>query len=104
MRTSNLDLPRDRIAALCRKWQIVELSLFGSVLREDFGPESDVDVLVEFDASARVSSFDLLDVRDELADLIGRPVDILTRRSVERSSNAWKRAAILGHAHRVYAA
>ena len=99
-----LDIPRDRLADFCRKWKIAELSLFGSVLREDFGPGSDVDVLVEFAADAQVSSFDLLDMREELAVLFGRPVDILTRRSVERSSNAWKRAAILGQAQRVYAA
>ena len=74
----------DSLAALCRKWQVRELSLFGSVLRDDFGPHSDVDVLVSFEPG-RAPGFAFVTMHDELAALLGRPVDILERRGVERS-------------------
>lgn len=54
--TANIDLPGDEVAAFCKRWQVVELALFGSVLREDFGPGSDIDVLAEFDPGARHTS------------------------------------------------
>lgn len=104
MATLGIDIPHDRLVDFCRKWKIIEMSLFGSVVRDDFGPESDVDVLVQFADDARVSSFDLVDLSDELTAVFGRPVDILTRRSVEACGNPWKVSAILDHAQQVYAA
>ncbi|MDQ7014552.1 MAG: nucleotidyltransferase family protein [Planctomycetota bacterium] len=99
-----IDIPPDRLAVFCKKWKVTELSLFGSVLRDDFGPESDVDVLVEFASDAGLSMFDLLTFRDELSEILGRPVDVVTRRSIEQSPNPWKRHEILGQARVVYAA
>lgn len=70
--------------------------MFGSVLREDFGPDSDVDVLVAFSMEAKHSLFDLVRKEDELRAILGRRVDLVTRRSVERSANEWRRQSILG--------
>ncbi len=104
MTSGRPEIPHDRLADLCRKWQIVELSLFGSVLRDDFGPGSDVDVLVTFAPGARLTAFQLVDLRDELASVLGRRVDVLTRRGVEACGNPWFRHAVLSTARTVYAA
>jgi uncharacterized protein len=93
-----LTLDRERLAAFCRRWEVTELALFGSVLRADFGPGSDVDVLVAFAPAARPSLFDLVEMETELADLLGREVDLVTRRSVEESDNWIRRRAILASA------
>ena len=80
-----------------------DLAVFGSALRDDFGPASDIDVLVEF-APGRTPGLGFVNIADELADLFGRPVDVLTRSAVERSPNFIRRRAILGSAKVVYAA
>ena len=98
-----LEVPDEAIAAFCRKWRITELALFGSVLREDFGPESDVDVLVTFQEPVTWGLFDLGHMEDELAATIGREVDLIDRRAVESSKNWLRRRAILGTAQTVYA-
>jgi predicted nucleotidyltransferase len=95
-------LPRDELAAFCRRWQITELALFGSALRDDFGPESDVDLLVSFAPDAHHSLFDLAAMEEELEQLLGRKVDLVSRRGVERSPNWIRRKAILGSAEPVY--
>jgi predicted nucleotidyltransferase len=76
---------RQAISDFCRAWQVTELALFGSVLRDDFGPDSDVDVFVTFANEARPSLFDLAAMRDELSTLFGRPVDLGTKRSLRPS-------------------
>jgi hypothetical protein len=98
-----LDFDEQKLADLCREWQITELSLFGSVLREDFAEQSDIDVLVSFASEANVSLADLLRIEAQLADLFGRKVDLVTRRSVEASENYIRRNAILGSAEPIYA-
>ena len=100
----NLALDNGRIAAFCRKWDIVEMSLFGSVLRDDFRPESDVDVLVSFTPGAARTLFDLVRMRDELAGIIGRPVDIMSRRGLESGGNPLRRESILASAELVFSA
>lgn len=92
------------LEAFCRRWKIVEISLFGSVLRDDFGPESDVDVLVTFATDARWTLFDYGDMQEELATLFGHPVDLVNRRAVEASPNWIRRRAILESAELLYAA
>ena len=72
-----LPIPRDEIAAFCRKHGIRRFSLFGSVIRDDFGPDSDVDVLAEFRPGVRYSLFDLVDMEDELSEIVGRKVGIV---------------------------
>lgn len=81
MKTTRLHLDRKKIGDFCRRHRIRRLALFGSVLRDDFRPDSDVDVLVEFEAGARVG-WDFIAIQDELAGLFGRPVDLLTTGSI----------------------
>ncbi len=99
-----LELPREPIAQFCARWHIRELALFGSVLRDDFTPQSDVDVLVAFEPAARVGLVALSQMERELAGLLGRPVDLIPRDAVEHSENAARRRRILESAHVVYAA
>jgi len=76
--TAKIQISRDLLDGFCRRRQIRKLSLFGSVLRDDFGPQSDVDVLVEFEPGATVGYFELADMEAELSELLGRKVDIRT--------------------------
>jgi len=99
----NLDLPEKQIAGFCRRWRISEFALFGSVLRDDFDPESDLDVLVTFAADADWSLLDHVRMEQELSTLLGRRVDLLSRQSVERSHNWIRRQEILDTARVVYA-
>lgn len=99
-----VDATSEQIAQFCRKWQIVRFELFGSVLRDDFGPESDVDVLATFDPGARWTFRDDMAMQEELAKLLRRPVDIVERRLVEQSPNWVRRRHILESARPVYAA
>jgi predicted nucleotidyltransferase len=101
---SRMPLNRDLVADYCRKWKIVEFSLFGSVLRDDFSSESDVDVLVTFSPGAEWTLFDHMDMQEELAALLGRKADLITRRAVERSKNWILRKAILESAEPLYVA
>jgi uncharacterized protein len=97
----HLNIDREMIAAFCRKWKIRELAFFGSVLRDDFRPDSDVDVLVEFEPG-QVPGFAFITLQDELSELFGRKVDLMTRRSIERSRNWIRRKAILESAETFY--
>jgi len=76
-------IDRHRLAAFCRRHHIRRLALFGSVLRDDFGPESDVDVLVEFDPG-HVPGFAMINLEDELSTLVGRKVDLHTPGSLSK--------------------
>lgn len=104
MMKANIDIPQEALSEFCRRWQITEFALFGSVLREDFGPASDIDVLVQFSPAARHSLFDLVTMQDELSTLFGRHVDLVSRRGLESSRNPLRRRAILGSAEVIYAA
>jgi hypothetical protein len=90
--TTNITIPADRLTAFCHKWRVRELSLFGSVLRDDFGPDSDVDVLISFDEDAPWSLWDLIAMQGELAELFGRPVDLVEREGLR---NPFRRRRIL---------
>jgi hypothetical protein len=99
---ARIPLPRDKVEAFCRKHHIRSLSLFGSVLRQDFRPDSDVDFLVEFEPQHRHSLFDLVDMQDELEQIVGRRVDLVERSAVEQSSNYIRRKNILSAAEPLY--
>ncbi|WP_420127300.1 nucleotidyltransferase family protein [Longimicrobium sp.] len=100
-----LSLPYEQIVEFCRKWNVSEFALFGSVLRDDFRVDSDVDVLVSFPSyEATPSLFDHVEMQDELVEMFGRPVDLLTRGGVEGSRNPIRKRAILESARVVYAA
>lgn len=98
------ELPMQQIAAFCERWGIQELALFGSVLREDFGPESDVDVLVTYRPGHEWTLESYMQIHDELEALLGRPVDLVNRQTVERSLNPVRRKAILESAQVIYVA
>ena len=100
----NIKLPVDRIADFCRRWKITEFALFGSVLRDDFRPDSDIDVLVTFAPDAGWSLFDHVTMQDELKTIFGRAVDLVSRRGVEGSQNYIRRKAILKSAEVIYVA
>ena len=104
MREKNrITIPQNKLASFCKKHNITKLSLFGSVLRDDFGPDSDIDVLVEFEANAGHSLLDMADMTAELEKILGRKVDILTRNAVEQSRNYIRRNAILSSLEVIYA-
>ena len=96
------EIPTNEVAEFCQRNHIRRLALFGSVLRDDFTPESDVDVLVEFDPSVRIGYFALAGLEIELGEILGRKADILTFRGVERNPNWLLREEILGTAEAVY--
>jgi predicted nucleotidyltransferase len=80
-----IGLSKDKIASFCKKHHIRKLSLFGSVLRDDFGPNSDIDMLVEFEGGHAPSFFRLFDMEDELSVLLGgRKVDLRTPEDLSR--------------------
>lgn len=101
MPNSNVPIPAERIADFCRRWKICEFSLFGSVLRDDFDAESDVDVLVAYEPGV-VWDFDDYDtMRSELEGLFGRSVDIVPERAVR---NPFLRESIFENRRIIHAA
>jgi predicted nucleotidyltransferase len=98
------EIPQDRLAAFCRTHRIRRLSVFGSALREDFRPDSDVDLLVSFEEGARYSLFDLVTMQDELQAILGREVDLVEREAVEQSENYIRRRHILQNEEPVFVA
>lgn len=97
-----IEIPHDAVAGFCRRWQIDELALFGSVLRNDFTSDSDVDVLVRFHPNVRHTLFDMVHMQEELEGILHRKVDLVSRRGVEMSRNHLRRQAILESAEVVY--
>lgn len=104
MAVLQIELPHDEVVAFCHKWRIAELAVFGSVLRPDFGPESDVDVLIAFSADANWGLFDHVRMEQELSQMLQRPVDLVSRRAIESSHNWIRRNEILRTAEVIYAA
>jgi uncharacterized protein len=99
---SSIEIPYNKIEAFCQKWNVRELSLFGSVLRDDFQPGSDIDILVSFDSDAKNGLFEMVNMQDELKVIFGREVDLVSRRGIEASSNFIRRENILNSAEVVY--
>ena len=94
----------DWLAEYCQANGIKRLDVFGSALRADFGPESDIDLLVDFEPDRIPGFFDFARIEQEFADLFGRKVDLVSRIGIERSRNYIRRAEILGSAETIYAA
>ena len=99
--TRKLEINQEVIQEFCRRWKITEFSLFGSVLREDFTPESDVDVLISFEPDIPWSLFDWMDMVDELKSIFGRDVDLVEKSGLR---NPFRRHEILTHRQVIYAA
>lgn len=93
-----------KIEEFCRRWNITEFAFFGSVLRDDFRLDSDVDVLVTFAPETDWGLFDHVDMEEELSAILGRKVDLVSRRAIERSDNWIRRKAILSTAEPYYVA
>jgi hypothetical protein len=98
---AHVPLPLDLIETVCRKWRIDELALFGSVLREDFSPESDVDVLVTFSPDAQLSLLDFIAIKEDLQEILHLPVDLVSKGGLR---NPFRRHEILNTRQIVYAA
>lgn len=104
MNTLAIDLPIEAIRQYCQKWHIQEFALFGSILRDDFHEDSDIDVLVTFAQDFRYTLFDLVHMTNELEGILGRRVDFIDRRAVEQSANYLRRREVLNTARVIYAA
>ena len=102
MAKPKIEIPKDKLADFCRRWKITELALFGSIVRDDFKPDSDVDMLVTFTPEAEWSLLDHVLMEEELGQICGRRVDLVTRRAVENSRNWIRRKAILQSAEPFY--
>jgi predicted nucleotidyltransferase len=100
MAEPHINISKDQMAAFCRRYRVRRLAIFGSVLREDFRPDSDVDVLVEFEPDAQVGFLALSRMQRELSTLIGRPVDLVPREGLKPKI----REAVLSSAEELYAA
>ena len=99
--SARIDIPKEEIAAFCRRNHIRRMALFGSVLRDDFTPESDVDVLVEFEPS-QTPGLEFITMQDELSEILGRQVDMYTFGGIESSRNWLLREEILNSAEVQY--
>ncbi len=97
-------LPREATAAFCAAWGVAELYVFGSAVRGTLEPSSDIDIAVRFRPGVRYSLFDLVDMKEELARISGRPVDLFTLRGIEHMANSERRRAILASLELVHAA
>ena len=101
---AQIAVDKKKVATFCHKYRIRRLALFGSALRADFRPDSDVDVLVEFSTDAKYGLFALSRMEDELRHIFGREVDMVDRAAVEQSRNYIRRKEILGSLETIYAA
>jgi uncharacterized protein len=99
-----IKVPKARIAEFCKRWNVSEFAIFGSALRADFRPDSDIDVLVSFVQGAKVSLFDMVLMQEELKQIFGRDVDLVSKRGVEHSRNYLRRKAILESAQVIHVA
>jgi len=98
------DALRRQIEKFCQDWKIEELAFFGSVLRNDFSPDSDVDLLVRFKQDANHGMFDLVQMEEKLSSILERPIDLVTYPSIEQSNNWLRKKTILESAEQFYAA
>ncbi|MGK7909470.1 MAG: nucleotidyltransferase family protein [Synechococcus sp.] len=94
---ASVSIPKEKLAELCQRFHIRKLALFGSVLREDFHPDSDIDVLVEFE-TGYTPGFAFIDIQDQLSDLLGRPIDLNTLQDL----SCYFRESVLAEAESIY--
>ena len=101
---ARLSLSQFELEAFCQRWQVLEFALFGSVLREDFRPDSDIDVLVTFFPTVHWGLTETIQMQDELESLFGREVDLIVKSAIERSQNWIRKQHILESAQALYVA
>jgi predicted nucleotidyltransferase len=102
MVTAQSLVPPKKIAAFCKRWKVVEFALFGSAIRDDFSSQSDIDALVSFASHSEWGLFEHIQMKQELKELFGREVDLVTRRALEQSRNSLLRSEILSTAKILY--
>jgi uncharacterized protein len=102
MLNPNIQLPEDTLIEFCQHWKVIEFALFGSVLRDDFRSDSDIDVLITFAPDAKRGLLALAKMKYELEDLLGREVDLVSKHAIETSHNWIRRNEILGTAQVIY--
>lgn len=102
MRVENKDISPDDISRICRKWKIRRMELFGSAHTGQLHPDSDIDLLVEFEPDEQWSLMDMARAEEEFSSLFGRPVDLVDRKNLEKSANWIRREAILESTEVVY--
>jgi uncharacterized protein len=95
---SLIESNRESLGRFCRRWEITQFALFGSVLRSDFRPDSDVDCLVTFSPDAKRTLFDMVRMQEELESILARKIHLVSRRGLESSRNYLRREAILSTA------
>ncbi len=93
---------KEALIALCQKWKVRSLAVFGSILTPEFSPSSDIDLLVLFEEGEAPSIFELVQMREDFKDLFRRPVDIVSRKAIERSSNPYRKEEIIGTSQMIY--
>ncbi|MEN9222583.1 MAG: nucleotidyltransferase family protein [Thermostichus sp. BF3_bins_97] len=103
MTIAEIDLPMEKIVEFCHQWQVTEFALFGSILRDDFRPNSDIDVMVQFHPEAHPTFSTLDQMEAELRTIFHREVDLITRQGIETSRNFLRRHEILSSARVIYA-
>ncbi|MEE9910392.1 MAG: nucleotidyltransferase family protein [Deltaproteobacteria bacterium] len=101
MAQPRIDIPMESIKAFCAKWKVAEFSLFGSVLRDDFQLDSDIDVLLSFKDNSAWSLYDFVDMKDELKSIFGREVDLIEKEAIR---NPYRRCSMLAEHEVLYAA
>lgn len=99
-----IEVPKDNVEVFCRRNHIRSLAFFGSVLRDDFRPESDVDVLVQFDPGKEPDLMEIVAMENELSEILGHKVDLVERQAVEKSENYIRRRHILQSEEAIYVA
>ncbi len=105
LRTNLPSVPeREAVLRLCQRWKIQSLDYFGSILTDRFNPESDVDLLVAFDSTAQWGLFDHAQMEADFEALLGRRVDLVSKRAIEQSRNPYRKGEILGSKQEFYAA
>jgi predicted nucleotidyltransferase len=97
-----VEIPMDKIEPFCRRWDITEMALFGSVLRDDFHEGSDIDFLVTFGPNDKSSLFERVQMQKELEKIVGRKVDLIEKKAVQESDNYIRRNHILESAEVIY--
>ena len=104
MERHGIQLDSPEVLAFCRTWKISRLEVFGSILREDFRPDSDVDFVVDFEDDAEWDLAELEQIRQGLSEIVHRDADVLTRRTLARTDNWLLRRNVLAQLETVYAA
>lgn len=102
MNKVRIRIPKTKLIEFCKRWNVSEFALFGSVLRADFRTDSDVDVLVSFAPQARITLFDMARMQAELKDIFKRDVDLVSKRGLENSRNTLRRKRILDSAQVIH--